>query len=88
MTEELQTVRDNLADLRKDHRVKMTSWDEPHKDDHSDEGCYFVYLLPGWSIERGDHNDHMFHAFSLPETWKRMKNVEPCLCDKCFKVAK
>ena len=84
MTEELQTVRDNLADLQKDHRVRMVAWDEH---DHSDEGCYFVYLLPGWSIERGDFNDHMFYAYSIPEIWKRMRNVEPCLCDKCFKVA-
>ena len=88
MGEPIEKIRANLKELQTDHRVKMTAWDEPHEDDPLDEGCYFVYLLPGWSIEQGQNRDHMFHAFSVSQTWRRMKDVEPCFCDKCSEPVK
>ena len=45
MTEELQTVRDNLALIQKDHRVKMTAWDDD--DEWGGEGCYVAFLILG-----------------------------------------
>ena len=87
MTEQLEKIRTNLEELQADHRVKMTAWDEPEEeldeDGEVDEGCYFVYLLPGWSIEDGKHRHHLAWAYSLPEMWRRMKDVQPCFCDKC-----
>ena len=83
-------VMKNLSELQEDHRVKFAAWDHPEyefdEDGEVDEGCYYAYLLPGWSIKRGEDYDHLLHAFSLPEMWVRMKNVEPCLCDECFQM--
>ena len=92
MTEPLEKIRANLKELQTDHRVKMTAWDEPEEeldeDGEVDEGCYFVYLLPGWSYNDGKELHHMVWSYSMPEMWRRMKTVEPCLCDKCSEPVK
>ena len=83
-------VMKKLSEIREDHRVKFAACDHPaeefDEEGEVDEGCYIAYLMPGWSYNDGKELHHMVWSYSMPEMWNRMKTVEPCLCDECFKM--
>ena len=49
-----------------------------------DEGEFFVYLKPGYSIERepGQYS-HCFGAFDKSEMREEMRKVRKCKCKEC-----
>ena len=65
-----------LDNLKASHPDKIRDW-------YKDQDGYWINLMPGWQF----WDAHCVHEWSVKDALASFKQVRPCECGECAKVA-